>query len=1533
MKNTTRPRHARAAYDLDTLERRALLAQAATAVNGLHVPGLCTCAGCAGQNHGNKSIAEAMRDRSTAKAAPRGTAGRPLSDLPRYSSNPGAPVTLFIDFDGTPAFTWQGVRNPATNAEWQVPATPAFTIDANANDFTNAELDAIGDIYVHVAEKYSMFNVNVTTIDPGNRNDAQTACIVVGGSVNDWYMQTAGGSAPLEGFTRGDRSNTGFVWSADAIDAGSVTLNAGDRHYLGETVAHEAGHLFGLQHQSVVNGSTVTTVYSNGDATRAPIMGNSSNNSAKRALWWNGPSSGTDASGNPVSTGNQDDLAVLTRPGNIIAYRADDFGDGVLGTSGSLFVDGNGVASASGRIELVTDADAFVFNPVGTSISLTVNNAAFGGMLSPTLELRKISGANPAFSVTTTATSATLTCSNVVPGDGYFLVVKSAGGYGNVGQYTITGSTGAYATLDAATGTVNIAGYGDSNNNITLSYIPGTDRVVVQNDIFGGSAIQQFPRAQVQRVRFALGAGSDRVSLLSALGNIPVTVNADGGSDLLILEGTSGADTQRLLAGDAAQNNSTPVTYSGVDQIILTGFDGADYFDLQAVAVPVTVNGGTADDRIDVGSVPFAGAFIEAPVAVNGEGGVDTLNMGSNNADSILSTVTFSGGGQNDRVNYNDTAPSYRLNYLVGASSVSREGLSTPKLLNYFGVGRLFIYGGNGTDTVRVGNGVGVNVEAYGNDGDDVFYRGDGNLAGASGANFFGGNGNDTITFDDRNNPGNVIFDVQPNAVAYGGLILQSTAGFESLAILAGTGANEITFSNSITQAVTVDAGPGNDTVTMGFTAAAGVFAPVTVLGGAGNDSFVWRNGSNNWFSGSLSIDTYPVLFDGGADFNSLSIDDTVRGAASYQFYADRIYQRQPLTSAGMDLSYDNMGAVGLSLSNSANAVQVFGTSADIRAGNQVSIATNGGNDNVTLFARDAAGNFSLNGTLGVGGGAGTDTLTIDDAASAAAIDYRFLNQFGPGTTNIAGLGASFGAGADFEGLVINASSGNDTFVVDRYLAATALTVNAGDGDDSFSLTPVSQNLAANLATTANNMTFNGGGGYDSFTLANAANNNGNYYDISQGSMNVTSLIGSATFSAFFSYSGVESTAVTGGPRPDTFVQRSSAPGSTFNLDGGPGVANDSFAVGYPFADAAVVSGIQGGLYLNGGEGGTDNVTIYNYSDTVGRVLQIDANSVGAAAGDNLFGPGGFLYYANITGTFNVKLGGGSDTVFVVPTPNTPFLIEGNGQDPGLLAGGDFIGLALAGVTDPVFTPGAAGAGTYTGTDVAAVSYTGMESTDVDDVRPEPVSVSFSFDATQMYLDLAFSEDVSGSFSTASFELTDAAGQVVPYYEMASSYDASTNTARVTFLDPLNGVLPDGSYRVHVPAGLRDVFGNASVTELEFDFAFHRGDMNYDGVVNNQDIAPFVQALTSPAGFEAQFGYAPDLLGDVNRDGRFNNLDIAAFVALLTGGRPTTSPTATAARTAGGTVTADLLIGPVTTNAEELPARGLASRRNDVAWT
>ena len=105
---------------------------------------------------------EATRYWSWMAAALAGVAlcGKARADLtvPAYSSLPGVPATLYLDFNGdfTPSF------GPYSNI-----TTPAYDIDGNTSSFSTQELSNIQHIWSGVAEKYSPFNINVTTVDPG----------------------------------------------------------------------------------------------------------------------------------------------------------------------------------------------------------------------------------------------------------------------------------------------------------------------------------------------------------------------------------------------------------------------------------------------------------------------------------------------------------------------------------------------------------------------------------------------------------------------------------------------------------------------------------------------------------------------------------------------------------------------------------------------------------------------------------------------------------------------------------------------------------------------------------------------------------------------------------------------------------------------------------------------------------------------------------------------------------------------------------------------------------------------------------------------------------------------------------------------------------------------------------------------------------------------------------------------------------------------------------------------------------------------
>lgn len=60
------------------------------------------------------------------------------------------------------------------------------------------------------------------------------------------------------------------------------------------------------------------------------------------------------------------------------------------------------------------------------------------------------------------------------------------------------------------------------------------------------------------------------------------------------------------------------------------------------------------------------------------------------------------------------------------------------------------------------------------------------------------------------------------------------------------------------------------------------------------------------------------------------------------------------------------------------------------------------------------------------------------------------------------------------------------------------------------------------------------------------------------------------------------------------------------------------------------------------------------------------------------------------------------------------------------------------------------------------------------------------------------------------------------------------------------------------------------------------GDLNCDGFIDNEDVDPFVQAVTDPNGYAATWPNCDPFNADINGDGVVDNEDIDPFVALLT---------------------------------------------------
>lgn len=363
---------------------------------------------CAGSVRGAALVAitvaaAAVLPRAQAVAAP---------VVPAYNSFPGVHAKLFLDFDGGYTETYAG-KTPGV--------TPPYSVDADTDHFSAAELSNIEKVWQSVSEKYSPFNVNVTTVDPGNENDYETVRVLIGGD-GAWLGQRAGGIAALSGFML-NGPNLAFVFPGQ--------LANGNPKHVGEAAAHEAGHAFGLDHQSLFDASGAKLAeYHPGDAVKAPIMGISY--ASQRALWWRGrPSDGIPSI--------QDDLERLALIGNLrpnFGYRADDHGS-TPAAADPLALAPDFTLSGGGIIERMTDADFFSFTTPGGHGDIVADVAPFGAMLDLSMTLYDAAG-NVLASAATDSLGERI--AYALDAGTYTLGITSAGGYGDVGQYFLSGS-------------------------------------------------------------------------------------------------------------------------------------------------------------------------------------------------------------------------------------------------------------------------------------------------------------------------------------------------------------------------------------------------------------------------------------------------------------------------------------------------------------------------------------------------------------------------------------------------------------------------------------------------------------------------------------------------------------------------------------------------------------------------------------------------------------------------------------------------------------------------------------------------------------------------------------------------------------------------------------------------------------------------------------------------------------------------------------------------------------------------------------
>ncbi len=303
----------------------------------------------------DESLARA--DAAGASAVAPTEAQYPLSETFALHSRPGAPRVVFLDFDGY----------DATGSGWDHDGHPMvaapYDADGDPTTFSDTERATIQDIWRRVAEDYAVFDIDVTTEDPGSdaigratSSDQNYGTRLVVTPTNT-YGCSCGGVAYVGVFdaigSNHDYYQPAWVYTF-GVGTGSKTI--------AEAASHEIGHNLGLSHDG-----TSTSGYYAGQGDWAPIMGVGYYQPLTQ--WSRGEYA--DAN-NP-----EDDFAVMGSHGATLL--ADDHGDTPADATALTGPD----LDVSGMISTAADRDAFSFSTTGGDVTLHATPAT----VSPDLDI------------------------------------------------------------------------------------------------------------------------------------------------------------------------------------------------------------------------------------------------------------------------------------------------------------------------------------------------------------------------------------------------------------------------------------------------------------------------------------------------------------------------------------------------------------------------------------------------------------------------------------------------------------------------------------------------------------------------------------------------------------------------------------------------------------------------------------------------------------------------------------------------------------------------------------------------------------------------------------------------------------------------------------------------------------------------------------------------------------------------------------------------------------------------------------------
>ena len=534
-----------------------------------------------------------------------------------------------------------------------------------------------------------------------------------------------------------------------------------------------------------------------------------------------------------------------------------------------------------------------------------------------------------------------------------------------------------------------------------------------------------------------IGGGFSAVENLTG-GSDADTVTLNGGTLSGVFDGGDGSDS--LTADNIANTFEITGMDSGTATGIGGGFSAVENLTGGSDADTVTLNGGTLSGVFD------GGDGSDSLTADNIANTFEITGMDSGTATGIgggFSAVeNLIGGSDADTVTLNGGTLSGVFDGGDGSDSLTADNIA-----NTFEI--------TGTDSgsaTGIGGGFSSIENIIGGSNTDSITLNGGNLTGA----INGGDGSDTLTADNITNTF-VVTGVDSGTVTGVG------GSFSSVENLAGNDQDDTFTLDGGTVSGTLDGGDGRDTVAAGNVAnmfevtAANGGTVTNVGGGFRNIENLVGNAQEDIFS--LTGGTLSGIIDGADGMDTLNADNVatmveVTGVNSG-------------TVTGVDGGFTNIETIN-----------------------------GGASDDVFVFTEIGSVDGEIN------GGQGMDSVDIAGSNEAAGDNFSIS---GDGTrvavTRTHAATASFDIGA-IETVTVDARDGNDTVVINDLPAGenfdlSALTINAGNGDDTITISPTTDSFAPSLIVDGQNdndiinvtgaiTTTNG----DTVTLQNAANVN-----------------------------------------------------------------------------------------------------------------------------------------------------------------------------------------------------------------------------------------------------------------------------------------------------------------------------------------------------------------------------------------------------------------------------------------------------------